>query len=485
LGEPLKHETGPIRKRTEKARGIRGVGRVHSSEEIQDNKTCKERRDSTLVKQPKKGRTRRLGNDLRTTESRDSVQELQRKLSLKAKSERKFRFYALYDKVYRRDILKEAWRRVKENKGAGGIDGIEIEQIAGAAEEFLAGISGELREETYRPQPLKRVYIPKADGNKRPLSIPTVKDRVVQAALKLVIEPIFEADFEENSYGFREGRSTRQAAKEVRKYLNWGYAEVIETDIKDCFGTIPHKELLEAVASRVVDRRILSLIKRMLKAGVLEEGRVEKEDNGTPQGGVVSPLLANIYLDALDKGWKPLNKAARLIRYADDLIILSRHKSIGYRRKLEEIVKGMKMELKQEKTRELRAQEGFDFVGYAFIKARSRRTGKEAAYSYPSQKAERKVKERVREIVDYRRPIKVQEVIKELTPVIRGWVNYHRWGNASRVFGKVKWYVEQRVRKFMRRRRGKSGYGYQEYPCGYLYKTLGLYNDYRIDWTNA
>ena len=427
-----------------------------------------------------------MDNDLRTAESQDRVQELQRKLYLKAKSEVNFRFYALYDKIYRRDFLRKAWRRVKENRGVGGIDGIEITDIEeSGVEEFLIKIGEELRSEQYRPQPLRRVYIPKADGSKRPLSIPTVKDRVVQAVMKLVLEPIFEAGFEENSYGFRENRSTQQAAQEVRKYLNWGYTEVIETDIKDCFGTIPHKEMLDAVARRVVDSRILRLVKMMLKVGVMEEGREERKDRGTPQGGVISPLLANIYLDAVDKGWRPMNNAARLIRYADDIVVLSKYQAQGYKRRLEQIIKGVKLELKAEKTRIIKAGEGFDFLGYRFIKAKSRRTGKESVYCYPSQKSEGKIRERIRGITNYRRPIKVEEVVKELKPVIRGWVNYHRFSNASRKFGKVRSYVEQRVRKFMRRRRGESGYGYKEYPSEYLYKTLGLYNDYRVSWMNA
>jgi group II intron reverse transcriptase/maturase len=424
--------------------------------------------------------------DLGTIQSQDSVQELQRKLHLKAKSEVNFRFYALYDKVYRGDFLKAAWKRVKENKGAGGIDGIETEAVEKAGvEEFLKQIGEELRTQQYRPQALRRVYIPKADGSQRPLSIPTVKDRVVQTALKLVLEPIFEAGFEDNSYGFRNNRSTKQAAQEVVKYLNWGYTEVIETDIKDCFGTIPHKELLDAVARRVVDRRILGLIKMMLKAGAMEEGRVEKKDSGTPQGGVISPLLANIYLDALDKGWRPLNKAARLIRYADDIVVLSKYQAQGYKRRLEQIINGIKLELKAEKTRIINAREGFDFLGFRFVRAKSRRTGKEASYCYPSQKSEGKIRERIRGITNYRRPVKVEEVVKELKPVIRGWVNYHRFSNASQKFGKIKWYIEQRVRKFMRRRRGESGYGYKEYPSEYLYRTLGLYNDYRVVWMNA
>ncbi len=231
-----------------------------------------------------------LKSNLTTT---DTVQELQRKLFQKAKSNAGFRFYALYDKVYRIDVLNKAWERVKSNKGSSGIDGQafeDIEQIG--TDKFLEGIQQELKAKTYRPQPARRVYIPKSDGTKRPLSIPTIKDRVAQTALKLIIEPIFEVDFEDSSYGFRPNKSSQQAALEVRKLLNFGYTEVIETDIEDCFGSIPHQELLDMIAKRVVDGNILWLIKLFFKAGVMEDNNRWTEDKGTPQGGVISPLLA-------------------------------------------------------------------------------------------------------------------------------------------------------------------------------------------------
>ena len=221
-----------------------------------------------------------LKSNLTTT---DTVQELQRKLFQKAKSNVGFRFYALYDKVYRIDVLSEAWERVKSNKGAGGVDGQTFEDIEKqSVGQFLKGIQQELKAKTYCPQPARRVYIPKPDGTKRPLSIPTIKDRVVQAALKLVIEPIFEADFEDCSYGFRPSKSSQQAALEVRKLLNFGYKEVIETDIEDCFGSIPHRELLDMVAKRVVDGNILWLIKLFLKAGAMEGNDRWTDNKGTP-----------------------------------------------------------------------------------------------------------------------------------------------------------------------------------------------------------
>ena len=425
-----------------------------------------------------------LKSNLTTT---DTVQELQRKLYQKAKSNAGFRFYALYDKVYRIDVLSKAWERVKSNKGASGVDGQSFEEIEQqGVGKFLEGIQQELKAKIYRPQPARRVYIPKSDGTKRPLSIPTIKDRVVQAALKLVIEPIFEADFEDCSYGFRPKRSAQQAALEVRKLLNFGYKEVIETDIEDCFGSIPHRELLDMVAKRVVDGKILWLIKLFLEAGVMEGNDRWTDDKGTPQGGVISPLLANIYLNNIDKGWKPLNNSARLIRYADDLVIMTKYHSEETMAKLKEIVTHLKLRLKQGKTRILNAEdEPFDFLGFTFIKALNRHKDKRTAYFYPSHKAENAIRRRIRQIVDYRRPVKVEQLVKELTPVLRGWVNYFRIANSSKKFGKVKFYVAQRIRKFMRRRRQKAGYGYKQYPDTYLYPKLRLYDDYRVCWAKT
>lgn len=425
-----------------------------------------------------------MENNLTTT---DTVQELQKKLSQKAKSNTDFRFYALYDKVYRIDVLRRAWERVKSNKGASGIDGQTCEDIEGIGiDKYLEGTRQELKLKTYRPQPARRVYIPKPDGTKRPLSIPTIKDRVVQTALKLILEPIFEADFENCSYGFRPNRSAQEAAVEVRKLLNFGYKEVIETDIEDCFGSIPHRELLDMVAKRVVDGKILWLVKLFLKAGVMEGKDRWTDDKGTPQGGVISPLLANIYLNNIDKGWRPLNNTARLIRYADDLVIMTKYNSGRIMAILEERITRLKLRLKQKKTRILNAQEeAFDFLGYTFIKALNRNKDKRTTYFYPSHKAENAIRRRIRQIVDYSRPVKVEQIVKELVPVLRGWVNYFRIANSSRKFGKIRFYTAQRIRKFMRRHAGKAGYGYKEYPDAFLYQKLGLYNDYRVSWAKT
>lgn len=419
--------------------------------------------------------------------TRDRVQELQRKLYLKAKSQPNFRFYALYDRIYRTDVLQKSWQKIKTNHGSAGIDNKTIEDIEEeGVDNFLKNIQQELRTKEYRPSPAKRVYIPKADGRQRPLSIPTVKDRVVQMAVKLIIEPIFEAGFEDNSYGYRPKRSAQEAVLEVRKYLNYGLTNVIDADLEDCFGSIPHRELLDMISRRIVDGKALWLIKLFLKAGVMEERETKTDDRGTPQGGVISPLLANIYLDQMDKGWKSLNRYARLIRYADDLVIVTRYNIGKAVIQLQILTDKLKLKLNQKKTRVVNIEEeSFDFLGYSFGKTMNQQRTKKAIYFWPSQKAEKAIRERIRKIANPNRPIKVEQVIGELNPVIRGWVNYFRIGNSSRKFGKIRLYAANKVRKFMRRREKKSGYGYKEYPDIYLYERIGLYRDYRLSWMNA
>jgi group II intron reverse transcriptase/maturase len=269
-------------------------------------------------------------------ETPEKIRELQRKLYQKAKQEKEFRFYLLYDKVYRMDILDHAYKLVKANKGDCGVDGVtfeSIEKMEGGEQGYLDSIAKELEEKVYKPMPVRSVYIPKTDGSRRPLGIPTIKDRMVQMAVKIIIEPIFEADFHENSYGFRPNKNAHQAVDNASYHLVKEKTQVIDVDISKYFDTIAHDRLLKLVAKRIVDKNILRLIKMWLKAPVVEEGedgkkRYKGNDKGTPQGGVISPLLANIYLNVLDTVWK-LKKVqerfgARLIRYADDFIVLTK-----------------------------------------------------------------------------------------------------------------------------------------------------------------
>jgi RNA-directed DNA polymerase len=422
--------------------------------------------------------------NLKTTE--EIVREFQRKLYLKAKSQPDFRFYALYDKIYRKDVLELAWRRVRDNYGTSGIDWVSIKDIEQeGVDKFLQGIQEELRIEKYSPAPVRRVNIPKPDGKQRPLGIPTIKDRVVQMALKVVIEPIFEADFEANSYGYRPKKSAEQAIMEVKKGL-YKSNTVIEADLENCFGTIPHKELMDMIAKRIVDGKVLHLIKLILKAGAMEQGEIRKDDTGTPQGGVISPLLANIYLDQIDKGWKTISRYARLIRYADDFVIITKYNAEKLFTQLQKLTEKVKLKLNNGKTKIINMEkEGFDFLGFSFKKVIHPIKKVRTTYFWPSKRAEKSIREKIRKITNPSRPIKVKQVIKELNPVIRGWVNYFRIGNSTKKFNKIRLYSANKVRKFIRRRRNKSGYGYIDYPDKYLYKTLGLYRNYRLSWTKA
>ncbi|MFW0860400.1 MAG: reverse transcriptase domain-containing protein, partial [Dehalococcoidia bacterium] len=293
-------KTEPYKAEPKGVRGWEGVGAVHSSDDYRDNIT---RYSEGTAVQPMPALQRGASDCREATNGHLKAQELQRRLYLKSKRERRCRFYSLYDKVCHPDILREAWIRVKRNRGAGGVDGYgirEIEEKIGA-ERFLKGIEEELREGRYKPQPIRRVYIPKPNGEKRPLGIPTIKDRVVQMAVKIVIEPIFEADFCSTSYGFRPKRDAHQAIGVVWRHITRGKKKVVDVDIAKFFDTIPHEEMMKKVAERIADKKVLRLIKGWLKAGVMEEGEIKGTEMGTPQGGVISPLLANIYLNYLDR----------------------------------------------------------------------------------------------------------------------------------------------------------------------------------------
>jgi len=419
----------------------------------------------------------------------DNIRELQRKLYRKAKQEKEYRFYLLYDKVYRVDILNHAYRLVKANKGAPGIDGEtfdSIEEKEGGAEKYLEEIAGELKRKDYKPQAVRRVYIPKAAGGKRPLGIPVIKDRVVQMAVKIVIEPIFEADFQNNSYGFRPKRSAHQAVEDVSNHLFKGKTDVIDADISKYFDTIPHDRLMQMVAKRIVDKQILRLIKMWLKAPIIEEredGKKEYKGNGkgTPQGGVISPLLANIYLNFLDTLWvvKKVQErlGARLVRYADDCVILCSGNADRIRKGIKMVFDDLGLALNEEKTRVVDArQEMFHFLGFNIGMKRGRKTGKMYPHIEPSPKALKHVRAEIKQLTTERFSATPTEVvIRRVNEVARGWVGYFRYGNCTKAMLSLRYYLGYRMRIYLRRKHHYHSLGYKAYPNRYYYDSLGLY----------
>jgi group II intron reverse transcriptase/maturase len=401
----------------------------------------------------------------------DNVERLQRRLGAAAKRNEGRRFHALYDRIWRRDVLEKAWDRVKRNQGAAGVDAETIDSIRALGEEsFLNDLSKTLRAGKYRPQAVRRHWIPKPKGGRRPLGIPTVRDRVVQTATKLILEPIFEVDFKDCSYGFRPGRSAIQALEAIRVRGSGRKGNfVFDADIRDFFGSLDREILMERMKRRVSDRRVLSLIWKWLEAGVMEDGRESKLLSGTPQGGVISPLLSNIYLSFLDERWtKQCAQYGTLVRYADDFVIVCNTwtdlEEAARRVKL--IFKRLKLQLHPDKTRmvELRdGKQGFDFLGCHLHKRMSGRiweNERKRVYflqRWPSTTSVKRVKQRVKELTQPAACHRdLRETIAKINPVIRGWGNYFATGNATTKFNQVDSYVWKRLRKLMRKRKGRN-----------------------------
>jgi len=416
----------------------------------------------------------------------EKVRELQRQLWTCAKRSRSRRFHALYDRIWRGDVLREAWRRVRGNAGAAGVDGQSIGDIEErGVGEYLKEVQDTLRAGRYRPMPVRRRYIPKGDGRQRPLGIPTVRDRVVQMATKLVIEPIFEADFEPCSYGFRPRRGATQAMEVIREAGNRGHNVVLDADIRDYFGSIDHGKLMGMVKERISDRRVLKLIGQWLAAGVMEDGTVRETLAGTPQGGVISPLLSNIYLGFLDRIWE--NKCKHLgilVRYADDYVVLCKSESQCREalRRVRIVMERLGLEMHPEKTRMVnlsRGKESLTFLGWTVRKRRSiqRNPRWHFMQRWPSPKAMKRIRDRVHEITEVRgrQSRNVGEVIERLNPVLRGWGNYFRTGNADREFNKMDNYVVHRVLQWQWRRGGqRTRFRFDRWPRERLYG-LGLH----------
>lgn len=411
----------------------------------------------------------------------EQVRQLQRTLYRTSKQSKAVRFYSLHDKVLRTDVLREAWEQVKANRGAPGVDGESIEGLVSRGEEesMLSRLQRELRAKTYRFQPVRRVDIPKPKGGTRPLGIATVEDRVVQTAMKLVLEPIFEADFHHCSYGYRPQRNAKMACKAIRKDLYqraWG---VVEIDFRSYFTTISHAKLMVLIKQRVVDGSMLRLIKQSLTVGVAYQGKVEPTKVGVPQGSPISPLYSNIYLNLLDQVWHkrgyPEKLGATLHRYADDAILVCRRSGTQALQAFEAIAKRMELTVNRDKTRITKLTEGFDFIGFEFVKRRSPTSGKPCIYTLPSKASQCKIRRQIKNFTKRRAPIQPAEFVKQVNQTVRGWVGYYRHTNASDAFRNLQRFINTRFRRYLNYRSKGRGFGWKKYPNATLYARGMIY----------
>lgn len=407
--------------------------------------------------------------------NKTQVQRLQRTLYRKAKQAKEVKFYTLYDKLWREDVLWEAWRQVKANKGAPGVDGESIEAIVsgGREGEMIGRLREALRTKTHRFQPVRRVDIPKPKGGTRPLGIATVEDRIVQTAMKIILEPIFEADFHVCSYGYRPKRDARMASLAIREDLYrraWG---VVEIDFQSYFTTIPHDKLLVLIRQRVTDGSMLRIIKQSLKVGVEYQGQIEPTKIGVPQGSPISPLYSNIYLNLLDQVWHqrgyPEKLGATLHRYADDAILVCRKNAEKALQAFEAIARRMELVVNRTKTRITKLTTGFDFIGFQFVKRRSPNTGKWIIYIFPSKSSQSSIRRRIKCLTKRRAPVPPDEFIRQINQVVQGWVNYYTHTNASEAFRRLQRFINTRLRRYLTFRSKGRGFGWKKYPNKRLY----------------
>ena len=435
----------------------------------------------------------------------DKIRTLQRKLYAKAKQEPAYRFYALYDKISRAEVLAYAWQLVRANRGSPGVDGISFEAIENGIgiDTFLRELAQDLKSKTYRAQPVRRVMIPKADGSQRPLGIPTIQDRVVQMAVKLIIEPIFEADFCSNSYGFRPKKSAHDAVDDIANALWAGYTQVIDADLSKYFDSIPHAKLMAVVAERIVDGGILHLINMWLKAPVIGEddrgvkktvGGGKANRKGTPQGGVISPLLANCYLHLLDRIWQRRHVKgklhAHLVRYADDFVVMCRKDVEKPLKVVRHVLERLDLSLNEAKTQVVDAtQASFDFLGFTIQMSRGASTGKPYPNVRPADKSLKKIKAKLTALTGRNLTnIALDDIVGNVNRSLRGWANYFHYRNSSRMLSKARIHAEERLRThLMKRHKVKdSGSGYRRFPNTDLYERYGLYKVPVVaGWRNA